>query len=153
MQKSSDTVIVIVGINVALLLVLVLSGDLINLHLRATFYAILLVSIQGIFITRNVLRTKETRSVMILYIVGVILFGMIVLSIIGFDKGYEPGNRLLLGMPPATALLVLGISLFPMWFMVLWVVFFHKAIVTPEKEKFLAQLKNEKQSNGEVSNG
>ena len=64
----------------------------------------------------------------------------ILIGIIFLHEGFETGDALLLGMEPGTALMVFGPSLFPFWFLILWVTGFRRAIVPQEREDHLNQL-------------
>ena len=60
-----------------------------------------------------------------------------------FDYSFVAGDSLRFGMEPATAMLVFGVTFFPFSFVLLWVLGFERAIVTPEKEQRLKQLTEE----------
>lgn len=135
------------------MLVLLFIGESVSIHIRATIYSICLLSTIGILMLRNVLGGARAATIRILYGVGIVIMMGIFLAIIFLDNRFETGDSLILGMEPATALLVIGVNLFPYWFIALWVFGFRRAFVPLEKEHAMNQLKTELQKNREDADG
>ena len=134
-----------------IMLVVVLIGDLIPSPIAATVHTICTMGLIGVLMVRNIL--PGARLTRFLYGVGIFIMLGIILAIIILDEIFETGDELVLGMEPATAFLVIGITLFPFWFIALWVITFRRAFVTPEKERLLNQLKAERQDTQESTDG
>ena len=136
-----------------MMLVLVFTGDWIPLFPRSIIYAGCIMGIFTMLVLRNIL--KDARAILFwrLYAVGLLVMFGILIAIIFMHEGFETGDPLLLGMQPGTAIMVLGPSLFPFWFLLLWVIGFRRAIVPQEREDHLNQLKSAGVKSGENTDG
>lgn len=153
MKVNDNSVIGLLALLGTLMLLIVLIGDSVAVHIRATAYSICILSTVGILMLRNILGGSRAASIRFLYGLGIVIMLGILLAIIFLDGRFETGDKLLLGMEPATAFLVIGVSLFPYWFIALWVIGFRRAFVTPEKERRLNQLKADLPENKENVDG
>jgi hypothetical protein len=135
------------------MLILVFTGDLIPLSIRSIIYAGCIMGIFSIMMMRNIL--KDARAIVFwrLYVIGLVIMFCIIIAIIFMHDGFETGDALLLGMQPGTALMVFGPSLFPFWFIVLFVIGFRRAIVPQEREDHLNQLKSQGMESGDSADG
>ena len=73
----------------------------------------------GIFtvvVLRNIL--KDARGIVFwrLYAIGMAIMFCIIIAIIVLHERFETGDALILGMKPATTLMVFGPSLFPFYY-------------------------------------
>lgn len=122
------------------MLILVFTGDLIPLPPRSMIYSACIMGIFTVMVLRNILRDARALLFWRLYAAGLAIMFCILIGIIFLHEGFETGDALLLGMEPGTALMVFGPSLFPFWFLILWVTGFRRAIVPQEREDHLNQL-------------
>ncbi|MCZ6671700.1 MAG: hypothetical protein O7C75_02050 [Verrucomicrobia bacterium] len=153
MKTNQDRLILYVAGLTALMLLLVLTGDLIPIVFRLIVHTGCIMGIISIMMLRNVLSDSRAAVIWRLYALGLVIMSGIILTIIFLHERFETGDPLLLGMEPGTTLLVFGISLFPFWFIVLWVIGFRRAIVPLEKEHHLNQLKSERAESREDADG
>jgi len=143
MKSNSDRLILIVAVLSAVMLLMVFAGESIHIVVRTIAYGICIVGIMGFLVLKNLL--KEARAALFgkLFMAGFLIYGGILVLMILFDHSFVAGDSLRFGMEPATAMLVFGITFFPFSFVLLWVLGFDRAIVTPEKEQRLKQLTEE----------
>jgi len=140
MTTNQDRPYLIVAGLVSVMLVLVLTGDLIPLFPRSIIYSTCIMGIFTVVVLRNIL--KDARGIVFwrLYAIGMAIMFCIIIAIIVLHERFETGDALILGMKPATTLMVFGPSLFPFWFLLLWVIGFRRAIVPQEREDHLNRL-------------
>lgn len=143
MKSNSDRPILLVAALAAVMLLMVFIGESIPIVIRTIVYAICVVGIMGILVLKNILSKARATVFRRLFGIGYLIFGGILVSIILFDYWFVPGDALRFGMEPATAMFVFGVTFFPFFFVILWVVGFERAVVTPEKESHLEQVKKE----------
>ncbi len=144
MKSNSDRLVFFVAAFTALMLLMVFVGGSIPPTVRTIIYAICIVGIMGVLVLKNLLSEARVAVFRRLFIAGYVIFGGILVSIVLFDDSFVVGESLLFGMEPATALLVFGVTFFPFWFVILWVLGFKRVVVTPEKEERLKQLMEER---------
>ena len=106
-------------------------------------YSVCIVGVIGILVLKNLLRNARSLMLRRLFGIGFLIYAAILIAVILFDESFVVGDTLRLGMEPATAMLVFGVTFFPFTFTLLWVAGFDRAIVTPEKEERLKKLTEE----------
>jgi hypothetical protein len=150
MNDKSDRPMVGVAIFTAVMLLMVFIGESIPMVVRTIVYAVCVAGIMGVLALKNLLSSESAAVFRKFFGVGYLIFGGILISVILLDISFVPGDSLPLGMEPATAMAVFGVTFFPFIFIILWLVGFERVIVTPEKEKHLKGLveKGEDQPNG-----
>ena len=135
------------------MLVLVLTGDLIPLFPRTIIYATCIMGIFMVMVLRNILKDAGAILFWRLYAIGMVILFCIIICIIFLHEGFETGDALIMGMKPGTALMVFGPSLFPFWFLFLWVIGFRRAIVPQEREDHLNRLIAQDTESGDSADG
>ena len=150
MNDKSDRPLIGVAVFTAVMLLMVFIGESIPLVIRSIVYAICVVGIMGLLALKNLISDERAAVFRKLFGIGYLIFGGILILTILFDNSFVPGDSLRLGMEPATAMVVFGVTFFPFSFLILWLLGFERAIVTPEKELHLKRLveEGEEQSNG-----
>jgi hypothetical protein len=151
MKSNSDLPIRIVAALTGTMLLMVFVSESMPAPIRTIIFAICIVGIIGVLVLKNLLSGPRAAIFRKLFGLGFLVFWVILVSIILFDVSFAPGDTLRFGMEPATAMLVFGITLFPFSFVLLWVLGFDRAVLTPEKEQHLKKLTEEGKE--DVSNG
>lgn len=153
METHQDRLLLLVVGFATVMLLSVLFGDWIPVLWQSIIYATAIMGVFTVLVLRNII--SDSRGILIwrLFALGMLILFVIILSIILLDPRFEPGDPLLLGMQPATAIMVFGTSLFPFWFLILWVIGFRRAIVPQEREDHLNELKSDKLGSGDSDHG
>ena len=144
MRSKSELPIIAVAAFSGTMLLMAFAGDSIPLLLRTIIYAVCIMGVIGVLVLKNLLSNARSSALRRLFGIGFFFYAAILIAIILFDKSFVVGDTLLLGMEPATAMLVFGVTFFPFTFTLLWLIGFDQAIVTPEKEEHLKKLTEER---------
>jgi hypothetical protein len=150
---QAEGAMIAVGVLLVIMLGAVFAGSVLGSEVQATVFALALLGFASILMIRSLESGARARLIRALYFVGLMIFAGIILAIIELDHEAALGEALVLGMPPATALLVFGVSLFPFSFLILWVAGFSKAILPPEKAQQLERLRRKAPRQPEFKNG
>ena len=145
MNSQSDRPFIITAACLVVMLIMVFVGDALPLVFRTIVYGSCIVGIIGTLLVRNILPVREAARTRLVFTISMILMAVFVILIILLDKWFVPGDPLLLGMEPATAILVVGVTFLPFALIVFWLKDFQKSFVPPEKEKRLEKLKGEEE--------
>ncbi|MCS1409490.1 MAG: hypothetical protein M2R45_02671 [Verrucomicrobia subdivision 3 bacterium] len=143
MNSTQDRLVAMVAVLAVIILLSVLAGDQVSLFTRALMFGVAMQLLFGIMIHLSLIPAPSAKRYRIAYNTVSIFMMIVVVGIILLDqRPYDPAN-LMMGMEPATALLVFGISLGPIAYVFLWLIGFYQAIFPASSSEALEKFKQE----------
>lgn len=132
MDKTRDKLIATTGILSGICLGVILMGDRLPRLWAILIIGVSFQTIVGLGFQLGLVRSFAAQSYRWIYGFCSLISTLILVSLIFADQSLHGSDSLLMGMEPATAILVIGITLWPFTFVALWTFAFNRAILPKE---------------------
>lgn len=123
-----------------LLLLTILFGSTLPRLPQVLIAALTLATIFGITLQSGLSPSPAARGYRRAFQVASFVSGIVLVGVVLLDHQFHQSDGRILGMEPATTLLVFGITFWPFSFVLMWTLGFDQAVIPPETTKQIDEL-------------